>query len=203
MASGDRHERESRQAILAALRRHAPPAVPLPALDALGTSFADLAAQLALAVAAVGGSCVRVADQAGAAAVAALPHATGKKIFSLVPEVASSTFEISEIANPHELDDLDLAILPGRIAVAENGAVWVDSAALPHRAIFVIANHLVLVVHMRDVVANMHEAYARLAGRPRGHGVFISGPSKTADIEQVLVVGAQGPRTCTVVLIDD
>jgi L-lactate dehydrogenase complex protein LldG len=81
--------------------------------------------------------------------------------------------------------------------------VWVEGRALHHRAVFVIANHLALVVRARDIVHHMHEAYQRLAGRPRGYGLFISGPSKTADIEQVLVVGAQGARTCTVLVIDD
>ncbi len=47
----------------------------------------------------------------------------------------------------------------------------------------------------------MHEAYARLAPREIGYGLFISGPSKTADTEQALVIGAQGARRCTVFLV--
>ncbi|HEX2691636.1 MAG TPA: LUD domain-containing protein [Kofleriaceae bacterium] len=197
----------SRKAILAALRRNAPPQVAAPDLAGLGTSFADPIAQLAHAVVAVGGTCARVADLAQAsAAIAALPQAAAaKKIVSLVPGVepgaGQPTLDLAAVSDPHALADLDLAILPGELAVAENAAVWIDGKVLVHRAVFVITDHLVLVVHAKDVVHHMHEAYARLAGRPRGYGLFLSGPSKTADIEQVLVVGAQGARTCTVLIL--
>ena len=195
----------SRDAILARLRAHALPAVDAPALDALGVAFADPVAQLAQAMATVGGTCIRVGDlAAAAAAIAALPHAAAaKKIVSLAPGIGLATLDLATIDDPHALADLDLAILPGVLAVAENAAVWVDGRTLPHRAVFVITDHLVLVVHARDVVDHMHQAYARIADRPRGYGLFISGPSKTADIEQVLVVGAQGARTCTLIVIED
>lgn len=193
----------SRDDILAALRRNAPPAAAAPDLAGLGVVFADPLAQLARSIVAVGGAYVRVPDVAAAdAAVAALPQAAAaRKVVSLVAGVGAPNVDLAAIADPHALDDLDLAILPGRLAVAENAAVWVDGSALHHRAVFVITDHLVLVVAASDVVHHMHEAYERLAGRPRGYGLFISGPSKTADIEQVLVVGAQGARTCTLVIV--
>ncbi len=103
---------------------------------------------------------------------------------------------------PHELEGVDLAILPGEFGVAENGAVWVPGSSLgPHRAIFVIAEHLVLVVPAAQLVHTMQHAYQRIRFERLGFGLFISGPSKTADIEQSLVIGAHGPRSCTLFLV--
>jgi L-lactate dehydrogenase complex protein LldG len=188
----------SRDDILATLRRNAPPAAAAPNLAGLGVTFADPLAQLAQSVVAIGGACVRVADLAAAAdAVAALPQvAAARKIVSLVPGVGLPNVDLGAVADPHALEDLDLAILPGQLAVAENAAVWVDGSVLHHRAVFVITDHLVLVVHATDVVHHMHEGYDRLAGRPRGYGLFISGPSKTADIEQVLAVPIEHVDRC-------
>lgn len=195
----------SREAILAALRRNAPPATPAPELAGLGVSFDDPLAQLERATTLAGGTLVRVPTLAAAStALASLvePGSAARQIVSLVPGVGSTTLELAAITDPHALADLWLVILPGAFAVAENAAVWVDTQALPHRALFVIPDHLALIVPTAAVVHDMHAAYARLAGRAPGHGVFLSGPSKTADIEQALVIGAQGARTCTLVLVD-
>ena len=192
----------ARENILAALRRAAR-AVALPDLPKGGARFADRPRQLAEALASVGGTCVPVADRAAAdRALATLAiYREAKKIVSLVPGVGASSLEIGAVSDPHELEGLDVAVLPGTLAVAENGAVWIDGSVLPHRALFVIPEHLVLVVDAAAIVDDMHEAYARLAELPIGYGVFISGPSKTADIEQALVIGAQGARSCTVLLV--
>ena len=193
----------SREDILGALRRALPRDAPLPDLSLLGVRYPDPLKQYADALTSVGGACVRVPELGAVPrALAELPQAVAaKKVVSLVPGVGPGNVDLAQVPDPRALEGLDLAILPGELAVAENGAVWIDGALLPHRAVFVIAEHLVLVVDARTVVNDMHEAYARLAAREGGYGVFISGPSKTADIEQALVIGAQGARSCTVFVV--
>ncbi len=93
----------------------------------------------------------------------------------------------------------DLLVIAGRFGVAENGAVYVDSADLGHRADIVRAEHLVVTVARDAIVPTMHEA-VRLMPRDSACGWFLSGPSKTADIEQALVIGAQGARTLHVLI---
>jgi L-lactate dehydrogenase complex protein LldG len=194
----------AREEILATLRRNAGPPRPRPTLDGLAASFPDLAARFVEAVAAVGGTALRVADRAAAdAALRALPVCrAAAKVASLVPGVGASTFDLGAVADPHALDDLGVAVLPGTLGVAENGAVWVEGSDLPHRALVVIPEHLVLVVQAAALVPDFAAAYARLdlAGRPRW-GIFLAGPSKTADIEQALVIGAHGARSATVLVI--
>ncbi len=92
-------------------------------------------------------------------------------------------------------------MLPGAFGVAENGAIWVTSAGVRHRAIYIIVQHLVLVIPASEIVDTMHDAYARIDPAKTDWGAFISGPSKTADIEQSLVVGAHGPRSLDVICL--
>ena len=193
----------AREEMLAALRHNAPREVPLPDPSRLGVQFPDPVRQYVESLRSVGGACLLAADRAAAQrAVADLPVYRGaRRIVSLVPWVGQGNVDLAALADPHDLEGVDVAVLPGELAVAENGAVWVDGRSLPHRAVFVIAEHLVLVAEARQVVNDMHEAYARLAAREVGYGLFISGPSKTADIEQALVIGAQGARSCTVLLV--
>ncbi len=105
---------------------------------------------------------------------------------------------LDDVQRPHDLENLEAAIVRGELAVAEDAAVWVGAEAFRHRAVLFLPRHLFLVVREVDIVWDLHQAYERLAGQISKGGYFISGPSKTADIEQNLVIGAQGPKSLCV-----
>ena len=105
------------------------------------------------------------------------------------------------VAEANDLNGTDVGIVRGQVGVAENGCVWIPQT-MKEKAVLFISEYLVIFLKKEDVVNNMHEAYARIEMDPKyNFGTFISGPSKTADIEQALVMGAQAARGVTVVLI--
>jgi len=193
----------SRDAILSALRRNAPPVSSLPEPPA-AISYADPEKQFAESFTSVGGKFIRVASLAEANTELGKfdSYTEARKIASLIPAIGRANVDLAALKDPHELEGLDIAIIAGEFGVAENGAVWVPGSALGrHRAIFVVTQHLVLVVPAGQIVHNMHQAYQRIPFEGLGFGTFISGPSKTADIEQALVVGAHGARSCSLFLV--
>lgn len=115
--------------------------------------------------------------------------------------IIDTSSQFSKVEDPHALEQLELAIFDGEIGVAENGAIWVNGGNLAHRAAPFITQHLVLLLKSDQIVWNMHQAYEKLGSDLPDFGVFIAGPSKTADIEQSLVLGAHGPISLTVVLL--
>ena len=191
----------SRDAILAALRRATLPECPAAALDFTPVRFEDPAARFAEALEAAGGRCVEVSSgQDVGEVLRGLPvFAMARRVYSALPGEAST----QDVARPHDLADLDLAVLSGTPAVAESGAVWVVPPDLQARAAAFLAQHLVLVVPRSALVHELHAAYARIDAAASAFGCFVAGPSKTADIEQALVIGAHGPRSLHVLLCDD
>jgi L-lactate dehydrogenase complex protein LldG len=193
----------SRDAILRDLRRNAPPLSPLPQ-SPVPIAYTSPETQFAETFTSVGGTFFRVADLVTLdAELRNLElYTRARKIVSLVPGAGTSTVNVAAMKQPHQLEGVDLAIIGGEFGVAENGAVWVPGRNLePQRAIFVISEHLVLVVPAAQIVQTMQHAYDRICFERPGFGLFISGPSKTADIEQSLVIGAHGSRSCTLFLV--
>lgn len=125
------------------------------------------------------------------------------RIVNTVDAVAIQGIDVNKLKNLKELDLLDLAIIKGDLAVAENGAIWVSDKNLPHRILPFICENLVIIIDKSTIVNNMHQAYKLQNDLDYNYGVFIAGPSKTADIEQSLVVGAQGPRNLMVIIVDN
>ncbi len=191
----------SRDEILGALRAAAVPPAPLPELAGVGMRFPDLRERFAASVAEAGGKCVRVAGALDDALAKIPEYASARKVVSLVAGVRKANVDLAAVADPHALADLDFCVLPGEFGVAENGAVWVTRHGGRNRAAALLTQHLALVVSGDALVHDLHDAYARLALGAPGFGIFIAGPSKTADIEQALVIGAHGARSCTVLLV--
>ncbi len=124
-----------------------------------------------------------------------------KRIASNLPEAAScATFNPDELEAPRSLAGTDVAIVRGAFGVVENGAIWIPRA-FRHKALLFIPEALVILLDRTQIVCTMHEAYSREDFDTYDFGSFIAGPSKTADIEQALVIGAHGARDVTVILL--
>ena len=195
---------DSRRAMLDRLRSRHVPSASLPEIDtARLIHFDDPLAKFIEMVSAVGGAAHLVdhPEEVAERLTATEAFTASGRIASTVPEAVRGTVDLGSVDDPHDLATLDWTVAAGEFAVAENGAVWVDGRTLPHRAMIFIAQYLALVVSRRRVVHHMHEAYRQIGEMPAGFGVFVSGPSKTADIEQSLVLGAHGCRNLQVFLV--
>ena len=126
---------------------------------------------------------------------------TSRLICSYVPEILAGNFDAEAKESARDCRDVGLTVVRGDLAVAENGAVWVDADRLRHRSLLFLSENLILVVAGKTIVPDLESAYARLDFSRLRSGYFISGPSKTADIEQCLVVGAHGARSLVVVIV--
>ena len=133
-----------------------------------------------------------------------------KEIASNLPEITIATRNPDTVGRARDLNGTDVGIIRGYFGVAENGCIWVPQT-MKEKAVCFISENLIILLPKSQIVHNMHEAYARLAAGgddteqfdEYGYGTFISGPSKTADIAQVLVMGAQAARSVTVLLMGD
>jgi len=119
-----------------------------------------------------------------------------------IPELASWADFSLAVSDPHDLEMIEVAILQAEFGVAENGAVWISDSHLQHRVLPFITQNLAFVIPRNALVNNMHDAYNRLSDTT-GWGCFIAGPSKTADIEQSLVIGAHGARSMVIFLVEN
>lgn len=193
----------SRDAILKSVRRHLPESAPLPDLDGPWIQYPDPIAQFAAVLEMIGGRCIRVPDLAALQSeLESLPvYQASARTLSLVQGLKPGHVDLETVEDPHTLRDIDFAILPGEWGVAENGAVWVTDRHLKHRVVYFLCQHLSLVIQADTILNHLAEAYQKISIPGPQFGAFIAGPSKTADIEQSLVIGAHGPRSMTVFVV--
>ncbi len=127
-----------------------------------------------------------------------------KEIASNLPEISIATRNPDTIDSAQALNGTDVGIIRGKFGVAENGCIWIPQT-MKEKAVCFISENLIILLPKSQIVNNMHEAYKRIEFDETydGYGTFISGPSKTADIAQVLVMGAQAARSVTILLMPE
>jgi L-lactate dehydrogenase complex protein LldG len=123
--------------------------------------------------------------------------ADAQVVCSTLPEIAGNR-NIADVQTPQELADVDFAIVRASFAVAETGSILLSEANLRVNAVAYLAQHLIVLLDPADIVINLHHAYRRPEFRDRRYAAFHTGPSATADIEGVLIHGAQGVRSLSV-----
>jgi L-lactate dehydrogenase complex protein LldG len=214
----------ARDAILAAVRGNLPrPAVPLPEIPAFdrkgvkhGLGYKEHFARLPEVpgfpdvgepilpyfrrqLEAMGGRSFEVADATAAQAKVAELFPAAKVVCSAASEVPG-TLRVEDVRDPHHLNDVDVGVVRSPLGVAEAGAVWLTQRELVVNALGVLSQHLIVLLDPAAIVDNMHDAYGRLDLAASPYGVFLAGPSATGDIEGMIIHGAQGARSLTVLL---
>jgi len=196
----------SRGKVLSAIRANQPVLTALPNVEPLKAyaNQENLLAQYTTVATNFGAKVYEIKNINEVKAIIQNNFEAGKRIVSTVAELsdlADTKEYLSDL--PVQLADVELAILQSDLAVAENGAIWITEDQMGQRVLPFITQHLVAIVNAKNIVATMHDAYSVIGITTQGFGAFIAGPSKTADIEQSLVIGAHGPRSMSLFLIKE
>lgn len=170
--------------------------------DIKATTYPEPIVQFVKMSEAVGGQVIEVDPDRDINTLIRELFPEAKEIASNLPEITIATRNPDTIGRARDLNGTDVGIIRGMFGVAENGCVWIPQQ-MKEKAVCFISENLIILLSKSQIVNNMHEAYRRIQFNDYGYGTFISGPSKTADIAQVLVMGAQAARSATVLLIDE
>lgn len=133
-------------------------------------------------------------------------EATTEACFHLSPSIVGGALDWSGLNTTTETPAAagSWGVVQAHTGIAETGTVMSLSDECPSGLLFLV-ERLVVVISRRDIVAYQEEAWQRLRARgalPRTVN-WITGPSRTADIEQQIQIGAHGPREADYLLIDD
>ncbi|MDP4023198.1 LUD domain-containing protein [Methylobacterium sp. NEAU 140] len=190
----------ARDGILAAIRANRPAGDhPLPDVPLFAPLVGDdLTAEFGARLQRMGG---RIAPGTAQDPLAGVRErlAGAKVVASAVPEVAGNR-DLAAIARPQDVDDVDVAVVRAVFGIAETGSVLFTQDELVVNAVAYLAQHLVVLLDPADILPNVQAAYRRPEFGRAAYAVLHTGPSATADIEGVLIHGAQGVRSLSVVL---
>lgn len=189
----------SRDQILNAIAANQPELVAPPTID-LDTviRYEDNYTKFKTVLESIGGQVELIPDISIVNNLLTAEKANGKLIINTLDETDQQIVALTSF----ELEVLEKVCIKGSLGVAENGAVWVYESQMMNRLLPFICQHLILIINKIDIVPTMHHAYKNIDIAKEGFGIFIAGPSKTADIEQSLVIGAHGARTATIYVVE-
>lgn len=192
----------SRDSILAMVKQNQPVTNTLPAIKNYDQHHTDVVGKYMEVLRFIGGDVYTVSNYEQVVNIIRGNFQHAQRIITTCEELAPVADVNPVVTDPHQLADVDLFITMSNLAVAENGAVWVKDEQLPARALPFIAQQIAVIIHTESIVSTMHDAYDVIGNTDYGYAAFIAGPSKTADIAQSLVLGAHGPKTMTVFILD-
>ena len=190
----------SRELILERVRRNQPAALPLPEVPDFTRTVEGPLAAFGSALTRMGGRLVDAPAQASLDRFIGGLFPTARVICSATPEVAG-TRAIETVRDPRELEDVDVGVVRAAFGVAETGSVWLSERELIVNALGFLSQHLVVLLDPKDILPDLHHAYRQRGFFEARYAALMTGPSATADIEGVLVRGAQGIRTLTVIAL--
>lgn len=191
----------SKQNILANIRKNTGVRYEMPNIELDSITFSDKIKSFSEVLSQAGGKAIELAQNEDINQVIRREFPDAERIASNLKDVTCATFNPDLLENPKELNGTDVAVVKGEFGVVENAAVWLPKL-VRHKGLYFISNAMVILLDKTQMVNNMHEAYTRIEQSDYEYGLFMSGPSKTADIEQALVFGAHGPIQVLVLLVD-
>ena len=195
----------SKEAILSKYRKNIRQQFDMPSLDDIqAITYPDPLVQFIQMTESVGGHVIEVKAGQDINDIVKELYPDAKEIASNLPEVKIATRNPDEVGRARDLNGTDVGIIRGKFGVAENACVRIPQQ-MKEKAVCFISENLIILLPKSQIVNNMHEAYKRIEFDETydGYGTFISGPSKTADIAQVLVMGAQAARSATILLLPE
>ncbi|SIT41219.1 conserved hypothetical protein [Paraburkholderia ribeironis] len=190
----------TREAFLAKVRQAQPPGRPRPEVPRFDSAGGDLRARFAAALQAMGGSCIEAACASDVSGLIRERFGAGASIASAIPEL-QGTRVLTADTEPASLQDVDVGVVRARFGVAETGSVWLSEREYVVNALGYIVQHLVVLLDPAQLLDGLQDVYLRDDFRDARYAALVTGPSATADIEGVLIRGAQGVRSLTVVWV--